>query len=391
MAITVKKFGGTSVGSIDRIENIAKKIAAAHREGDSLVLVVSAMARTTDELMEMAYGITPHPSRRELDMLLTAGERISMSLLSLALQNEGFGSISFTGSQSGIITDDKHGNARILDVNAFRINQELEKGRIVIVAGFQGVSQAREITTLGRGGSDTSAVALSCYMKAARCEIFTDVDGVYTADPRIVKNPRLLRHISYPLMLALAYGGSRVMHPRAVEFAWKYGIPVEVKSSFTFAPGTLIGKIEPQKGNNMEERNITAIAHKESLLRYVLAVDGDLLELLGSWNNEIFKYFVEDGRCELLIEEKYDGEIRHRLQQAGIQPLAQEPGIGYVTLVGLGINLDPVFLARTLGVCAPFKARRVQHSEQTIEIMLPSSEVADCVKALHAEFMGGEE
>jgi aspartate kinase len=251
------------------------------------------------------------------------------------------------------------------------------------------VSQAKEITTLGRGGSDTSAVALSCYMKAARCEIFTDVDGVYTADPRIVENPRLLHHISYPLMLALAYGGSRVMHPRAVEFAWKYNIPVEVKSSFTFAPGTLIHKFEPEKGRNMEERNITAIAHKESLLSYVLATDGDLLKLLGSWNNEIFKYFVEEGRCELLIEEKYDGEIRHRLQQVGIKPLAQEPGIGYVTLVGLGINLDPAFLARTLEVCAPFKIRRVQHSEQTIEVMLPSAEVADCVKALHTAFFGG--
>ena len=174
------------MGNTDLIQNIARKIAREKRAEDSLVLVVSAMAKTTDDLVKLAYGISNHPSRRELDMLLTAGERISMSLLSLALQNEGLESISFTGSQSGIITDNKHGNARILNVNAFRINQELEKGKIVIVAGFQGVSQDKEITTLGRGGSDTSAVALACYLKAGRCEIYTDVAGVYSADPRLV-------------------------------------------------------------------------------------------------------------------------------------------------------------------------------------------------------------
>jgi aspartate kinase len=389
MAIIVKKFGGTSVGSIELIRNIARKIASGRREGDALVLVVSAMAKTTDDLVKLAHEISGHPSRRELDMLLTAGERISMSLLSLALQEEGLGSISFTGSQSGVITDDKHGNARILNVNAFRINQELEKGNVVIVAGFQGVSQAKEITTLGRGGSDTSAVALASYLKAERCEIFTDVDGVYTADPRIVPQPVLLKEIDYRQMLALAYNGSKVMHPRAVEFAGKYQIPVEVKSSFTFAPGTMIQNSITTKGNTMEDRNITAIAHKDNLLRYKLEISDGLLQLLKAWNNEIFKYSVDSGLIELFIEGKYENDIQYVLSQNNIVPLEKENGIGYVTLVGLGINLDPGFLAETLEVCAPFNIRRVRHSDMTIEIMLPTAEVKDCVLALHNAFIGG--
>jgi aspartate kinase len=385
MSIIVKKFGGTSVGNTDLIQNIARKIAREKRAEDSLVLVVSAMAKTTDDLVKLAYGISNHPSRRELDMLLTAGERISMSLLSLALQNEGLESISFTGSQSGIITDNKHGNARILNVNAFRINQELEKGKIVIVAGFQGVSQDKEITTLGRGGSDTSAVALACYLKAGRCEIYTDVAGVYSADPRLVEKPHLLRNIGYAQMLALAYSGSKVLHPRAVEFAYKYRIPVEVKSSFTFEAGTLI---HDKKEENMEERSINAIANKQGLLRLELAREERLNGLLRNWNNEIFKYRVEKDRVELVVEEKYQSEIRYQLGQAGIPILAEQEDVGQVTLVGLGINLDPGFLAATLELCEPFCVERIQHSDQTIELTLPSNQVNDCVAALHKAFIG---
>lgn len=383
MAIIVKKFGGTSVGNTGLIQNIAAQIASGRQPGDSLVLVVSAMAKTTDDLVALAYGISEHPSRRELDMLLTAGERISMSLLSLALQKEGLDSISFTGSQSGIITDNKHGNARILNVSAFRINEELERGKIVIVAGFQGVSQAKEITTLGRGGSDTSAVALACYLRAERCEIFTDVDGVYTADPRIVKQARLLPAIDYGQMLALAYNGSKVMHPRAVEFAWKYRIPVEVKSSFTFAPGTLICPETKHKGTTMEERNVTAIAHKENLLRYALKQDQALYAALKTWNNEIFRYSAENGVLELVIEDKYEKEINHFLEQNRTVALSVDKGLGYVTLVGLGINLDPCFLAETLEICQTFELLRVSHSDKTIELMLPSAQVQSCVQALH--------
>ena len=390
MAIIIKKFGGTSLGSIELIRNIAHRIALEAGKGDSLVLVVSAMAKTTDDLINLAYQISEHPSRRELDMLLTAGERISMSLLSLALQEEGYSSISFTGSQSGIITDERHGNARILNVNAFRIKEELEKGKIVIVAGFQGVSQSKEITTLGRGGSDTSAVALACYLQANKCEIYTDVDGVYTADPKIVSEAKLLSTIDYAQMLALSYNGSKVMHSRAVEFAYKYSIPVEIKSSFTFAPGTMLIQEKSFKEENMEERHITAIAHKEDLLSYIIPKTDETIELLKSWNWEIFKYLVTENQIELIIEEKYDKEIQYLLSQKEIPILKTEIGIGYVTLVGLGINLDPGFLAETLKLCQPFHIKRIQHSDKTIEIMLPSSEVKDCVRTLHSAFIGSE-
>jgi len=390
MAIIVKKFGGTSLGSIELIRNIAHRIALEAGKGDSLVLIVSAMAKTTDELINLAYQISEHPSRRELDMLLTAGERISMSLLSLALQEGGYSSISFTGSQSGIITDERHGNARILNVNAFRIKEELEKGKIVIVAGFQGVSQSKEITTLGRGGSDTSAVALACYLQANKCEIYTDVDGVYTADPKIVSEAKLLSTIDYAQMLALSYNGSKVMHSRAVEFAYKYSIPVEIKSSFTFAPGTMLIQEKSFKEENMEERHITAIAHKEDLLSYIIPKTDETIELLKSWNWEIFKYLVTENQIELIIEEKYDKEIQYLLSQKEIPILKTEIGIGYVTLVGLGINLDPGFLAETLKLCQPFHIKRIQHSDKTIEIMLPSSEVKDCVRTLHSAFIGSE-
>ncbi|MDD3632475.1 MAG: aspartate kinase [Candidatus Cloacimonadaceae bacterium] len=390
MAIIVKKFGGTSLGSIDLICNIAHRIALEAGKGDSLVLIVSAMAKTTDELINLAYQISEHPSRRELDMLLTAGERISMSLLSLALQEEGYSSISFTGSQSGIITDERHGNARILNVNAFRIKEELEKGKIVIVAGFQGVSQKKEITTLGRGGSDTSAVALACYLQANKCEIYTDVDGIYTADPRIVPDAKLIPALDYSQILALSYNGFKVIHSRAVEFAYKYNIPVEVKSSFTFAPGTMLVNEKSFKEEDMEERHITAIAHKENLISYILPETEKSIHLLKNWNWEIFKYTVTDQQIELIIEDKYDKEIRYLLNQNEISILKTETGIGYVTLVGLGINLDPSFLAETLTLCHPFHIKRIQHSEKTIELMLPSSEVKDCVCTLHSAFIGSE-
>ncbi|MDP2173938.1 MAG: aspartate kinase [Candidatus Cloacimonadaceae bacterium] len=383
----MKKFGGTSVGSIDLIQSVAAKIASEHRSADSLVLVVSAMAKTTDDLVRLAYGISDHPSRREFDMLLTAGERISMSLMSLALQEKGFSSISFTGSQSGIMTDDKHGNARILSVNAFRIREELMLGKIVIVAGFQGVSSAKEITTLGRGGSDTSAVALACYLKADRCEIYTDVDGVFTADPRIVPNARLLPSIDYARMLALSYNGSKVIHPRAVEFAYKYEIPVEVKSSFTFASGTIIQK-DYIKDNSMEERNISAIAHKENLAKYVLSKNAALLDLFQVWQNEIFKYYVDGDQIELLIEDKFQKEIDYLIEKNGLELIEKVDALGCVNLIGLGINLDPCFLEKTIRICEPFDIKRIQHSEMTIELMLPSDQVQDCVRAVHSAFLG---
>jgi aspartate kinase len=392
MAIIVKKFGGTSVGSIDKIRHIAKQIALAKQPDDQIVIVVSAMGKTTDELFRLAYQISEHPSRRELDMLLTAGERITMSLLSLALHNEGLSSISFTGSQSGILTDASHGNAKIIRVNAVRIMDELEKGKIVIVAGFQGVSLTKEVTTLGRGGSDTSAVALACYLKADTCEIFTDVDGVYTADPRLVADPVLLPVVDYDEMLALAYNGSRVLHPRAVEFAMKFKIPVEVKSSFTFAPGTMVLQTEESfqliiKEVKMEERKITAIAHKTNLIRYQLAQTDRMQFLMRNWTNEIFKYIVTDHKIDLFIESFYATEIDNIFKVNSIVPLCKTPDLGYVTMVGIGINLDLPFLNEVIELVGDLGVQQISHSERTIEILLPSVNVEACVKTLHDKYV----
>lgn len=378
------------MGSIELIQNIARNIAQQKREGDSLVLVVSAMAKTTDGLMELAHQICEHPSRRELDMLLTAGERISMALLSLALQKEGLSSISFTGSQSGIITDNRHGNARILEVNAFRINQELENGKIVIVAGFQGVSQAKEITTLGRGGSDTSAVALACYLNAGKCEIYSDVDGVFSADPRVVPDAHLLKEIDHSQMLALANAGSKVMHPRAVEFAQRFKIPVELKSSFSFAGGTLIHQIK-RNSKDMEDRKITAIAHKEGLLRLLLPAKRGL-ELFNSGTHiEFFRYEIQQNSLELFIESKFVAETVFLLQEKQIEVMEREEGLGWVSLVGLGIEADAQLLKRVLQTCSAFQVLRVVPGNMNIGLMLPSGQTQECLRALHNTFFGDEQ
>lgn len=387
MAIIVKKFGGSSVASVPQIQAIAKRLAKDYHQGDQLVLVVSAMARTTDKLFSLAYEITKHPSRREMDMLLTAGERISMSLLSLSLLEEGIPSISFTGSQSGIITDDHHGNAKILRVNAFRIHEELAKDKVVIVAGFQGVSLGKEITTLGRGGSDTSAVALACYLGAERCEIYTDVPGVYSADPRIVPQARLLPEISFLDMLALAYSGSKVLHPRAVEFACKYKVPVEVKSSLTFAPGTMIKNEESPKDIAMEELQINAIAHKENILRYQIPPDAKALLLLNNWKNEIFKINLQDDVLELYIEAKYEPEIDYLLKASGYDEVSKDRDLGFVILVGLGLAADPAFMARVMKLTTDNEVKRISQGERSLELMLPTQQVAKTLALLHQEFL----
>jgi aspartate kinase len=387
MRIIVKKFGGTSVGNIERIKTIAHEIARTKQPEDQIVIVVSAMAKTTDDLFHLAHEIAEHPSRRELDMLLTAGERISMSLLSLALQKENLSSISFTGSQSGIITDNKHGNARILNVRAFRIKEELATGKIVIVAGFQGVSMNKEITTLGRGGSDTTAVALASYLQADKCEIFTDVDGVYSADPRIVSNPRKLKQVPYQIMLALANDGSRVLHPRAVEFACAYKIPVEIKSSFTFEEGTYI-----TEDMNMEERGITAIAHKENLCRNHICFkdQAQLIDFLSHLGFDIFNYqVINDREMYISVEEKYQHDFRKLLTDADIEILDVENQLGSVSIVGVGINYDLEFVASVMKTMDDIKAtvRLLQRNDLGLVLIIPTNKVTEAVNVLHERLM----
>lgn len=235
MPIVVQKYGGSSVADVEKMQRVAEKVVQTKRAGDDVVVVVSAMGKTTDSLLSLARSVDPDPPRRELDMLLSTGERISMALLSMAIQKHGVDAISFTGSQSGIITNDRHFDAKIIDVRPHRIEDELVRGRVVIIAGFQGMSYRREITTLGRGGSDTTALAMAAALGAERAEIYSDVDGVYSADPRVVPDARHLPEISYDAMASMASTGAKVLHAGAVEFARKAGITIRARS--TFSPG----------------------------------------------------------------------------------------------------------------------------------------------------------
>ncbi|MGE5676805.1 MAG: aspartate kinase, partial [Pseudomonadota bacterium] len=255
MAIIVQKYGGTSVGTIEKIKNIAERLIKRKAEGNDIVVVVSAMGKSTDDLLNMAYAISPNPDKRELDVLMSTGEQVSMSLLSIALNHLGTEAVSFTGHQLDIITEGTHTKSRIMDINELKILEELEKGKIVIVAGFQGVNEDNEITTLGRGGSDTTAVALAAKLNA-QCEIYTDVDGIYTIDPRLYPRARKLEYISYEEMLEMASSGAGVMHSRSIELAEKYKVPVLVALNTGDIPGTLIKEMD----NTMENTAITGLA-----------------------------------------------------------------------------------------------------------------------------------
>ena len=264
----VMKFGGTSVGDVDRLKAVARRLVAAREAGNRVVAVLSAMGDTTDELVRLAHEISPRPKARELDMLISVGERISCSLCAMAIHDLGHEAISLTGSQAGIVTDTAHGKAKIVDIRARRIHEALDAERIVLVAGFQGVSTDLDITTLGRGGSDTTAVALAAALGAEACEIYTDVDGVFTADPRIVQNARKLHAVSYGEMLEMAASGARVLQLRSVEFARNHGVKLHVRSSFSEAAGTWIREEDERM---LEKALISGVTHKsvENVYRVV--------------------------------------------------------------------------------------------------------------------------
>ena len=339
MSIIVKKFGGTSVESIEKVCKIAEYIASVKKQ-DHIVIVVSAMGKTTNELLNLAHEITKFPNQRELDMLITAGERITMALLSLALQRYGVSSISFTGSQSGIITDNAHGNAKILCINAYRIKDELKKKKVVIVAGFQGVSLEKEITTLGRGGSDTTAVALACFLKAKKCEIFTDVEGVLTADPRIVTKFQKINKLSHEEMLFMALSGAKVLHSRAAEFAYKYQIPVEIKSGTTFIEGTMIDK--------MENTSLRTLTTSENII---------IIEMIGKKDEypvihtPIVDLSSTGKTFVFMVEQKYRSSLIKELKESNVRFKEQRKTYCLINILGYRICNDlPFFydLSKTL-------------------------------------------
>jgi aspartate kinase len=401
MGLVVQKFGGSSVSDAERIKRVAERIVATKKAGHDVCVVVSAMGDTTDELLDLAQQVSPLPPGRELDMLLTAGERISMALLAMAIQSLGLSARSFTGSQAGVITDSSHGKARIIDVTPGRITTALEEGHIAIVAGFQGVSQdSKDITTLGRGGSDTTAVALAAALGAEVCEIYSDVDGVYSADPRIVPNAKHLPTVSYEEMLELAASGAKILHLRCVEYARRYGVPLVVRSSFSQKPGTLIsGEV------NVEQAIISGVAHDLSEARVtVVGVPDKPGEAAAIFRG------VADAEVNIdMIVQNVSGATDRtdisftlpksdlttamsalsKLQpQVGFESLLSDEHIGKVSLVGAGMKSHPGVTATFFEALstAGINAEAISTSEIRISVVCRDTDVPNAVRAVHDAF-----
>jgi aspartate kinase len=367
MGVVVQKYGGSSVADVEKIRKVAERVARTRAEGHSVCVVVSAMGDTTDELLALAKKVTDDPHRRELDMLLTAGERISMALLGMALHARGVEAVSFTGSQSGIITDGAHTNARIVEIRPVRILQEFEKGRVVIVAGYQGVSREKEVTTLGRGGSDTTAVALAAALQAEVCELCSDVDGVFTADPRIVPAARKLSELSHDEMQELALAGAKVLNAQAVEFARDRGIVLHPRSTFGGGTGTKVVPGAPR------ELRISGIA----LDPEILLVRGEALQLLakhGAWPREAW-----DDRFIVSLE-----NVHSLPSLLAALPSYQE--LAQVSIVGTGIGTSPEPLQRALKALGE-PPRGTLISPLRLGFLVPREIAKDCVRKLHAEFI----
>jgi aspartate kinase len=398
MGIIVQKYGGSSVADVARIRRVAERVQARRAEGHRLVVVVSAMGDTTDELLTLAKQVSVDPPRRELDMLLTCGERISMALLSMALQELDVPAISFTGSQSGIITDESHAAARIVEVRPIRILEELDRGKVVIVAGYQGVSRQREVTTLGRGGSDTTAVALAAALSAEVCEIYSDVEGVFSADPRLVPEARKLTSLSYDEMQELASAGARVLNAQAVEWAKAQGIVLHALHAHASGTGTRVpgtGVRLRSRLNTTGHSLVTAVASDADLL--VLASRTDVLGKLLAFLAErevrtrfvLGSQLVGEGSEALLAVPLTDVHgpeaLRAELESAFGPAVRAVSGLGTVTLVGTGVGNEPRLLERALATAA---ARGVQvHAVHTgplhVTLLVRSAELRELTRALH--------
>ena len=405
MGLVVQKYGGSSVGDAERIKRVAERIVRARRGGNDVVVVVSAMGDTTDELMALAEQISPLPPGRELDMLLTAGERISMSLLAMAIKALGYEARSFTGSQAGVITTAAHGRARIIDVTPGRISDAVASGAVAIVAGFQGVSQdTKDITTLGRGGSDTTAVALAAALGADVCEIYTDVDGVFTADPRLVPRARRLEQVTYEEMLELAACGAKVLMLRCVEYARRYGIPVHVRSSFTDQPGTIVsGSIEEL---TVEQAIITGVAHDRSEAKItVVGVPDEPGEAAAIFqavadaeiNLDMIVQNISAGpqaRTDISFTlPKGDGvtamaALDRIRDKVGFGDLLYDDHIAKVSLVGAGMRSHPGVSARFFGALAEagVNIEIISTSEIRISVVCRDTDVQRAVAAVHEAF-----
>lgn len=400
MALLVTKFGGTSVGTLERIKNVALRLKEMQARGNDVVAVVSAMGDTTDELIDLAKLTGDNLSPREMDMLLSTGEQQSAALLALTLQNLGCDAISLTGWQAGIKSDDKHSKARISGIDTTRIREELAKGRIVIVAGFQGISPDGDITTLGRGGSDTTAVAIAAALKADRCLIFTDVDGVYTADPRIVPEARKLSQISYEEMLEMASLGAGVLQSRSVEFAMLYGVDIEVLSSFENKPGTLVTEV-----SNMEkQRIVSGVAGDKNCVRFALFdvpdVPGIAMKIFKALAKEninvdmIIQSAMRDNRNDIAFTiEQNDLKKAIPVVEAIVEEISAS-GFSYtddvakVSIVGAGMQTNPGVAAAMFEALAEenINIHMISTSEIKVSCVIDEKELEKAVRALHKKF-----
>jgi aspartate kinase len=411
VALVVQKYGGSSVASAERIKRVAERIVDTRKAGNDVVVIVSAMGDTTDELLDLAHQVSPVPPGRELDMLLTAGERISMALLAMAIHNLGYEARSYTGSQAGVITTSAHGRARIIDVTPGRLRSALDEGAIAIVAGFQGVAQdTKDITTLGRGGSDTTAVAVAAALRADVCEIYTDVDGVFTADPRIVPNARRIENITYEEMLELAACGAKVLMLRCVEYARRYGMPIHVRSSYSTMPGTFVtGSMEDLP---VEQALITGVAHDRSEAKITIVgvpdEPGEAARIfetvaLAETNIDMIVQNVSTegtGRTDISFTlPKSDGAaamaaLQKAQEKVGFKGLLFDDHVGKVSLIGAGMRSHPGVAAKFFAALADagVNIEMISTSEIRVSVVCRDTDLDAAVRAVHDAFdLGGDE
>jgi aspartate kinase len=404
MPIVVQKYGGSSVADVEKIRQVAERVMRTKATGYDVAVVVSAMGDTTDELLSLAKRVSPNPDRRELDMLLSAGERISMALLSMAIRELGGDAISFTGSQSGIITNDRHIDARIIEVRPFRVQDELSRGRVVVIAGYQGVSYRREVTTLGRGGSDTTAVAMAAALGAEYCEICSDVDGIYTADPRVVAAARRIGTLSYEETQELAESGAKVLNAQAVEFAKEKGIAIYARATSSALPGpdpssdgTVVRKFAPRTPGT-----VAGVASEREL--FVLHARGDALKVLdlldtrgvtGGKQLHVTSFDESRGVLTLVIsrENLHEEErLRAELTRAFPSDAQLLDGLGAVSVVGAGINATYANVRRGSACLADsaVATQGISTSSFRITWLVQRSQVDEAVRALHRTFLERE-
>lgn len=399
MSLIVQKFGGTSVASTERIFNVADIATKAYKEGNQVVVVVSAQGDTTDDLIAKAAEINDRPSKREMDVLLSTGEMISMSLLAMAIQKMGYPVISLTGWQAGVETDINYSEARIRKVTAERIRSELDRNRIVIVAGFQGINKQDDITTLGRGGSDTTAVAIAASLDADLCQIYTDVDGVYTADPRLVPDARKLASITYDEMLELASLGAQVLHNRSVEMAKKYNVDLEVISSFTRNPGTKV-----KEGSNMEKMNVSGVARDNNCARVAIINLPDepgvafrvfsllskrkinvdiILQSVGQDHHKSISFTIPENCAE-----EAEKVLRENQDNLGFEDLSVNTAVAKVSIVGAGMASNAGVAAKMFEALASagINIRMISTSEIKISVLINEEDSDKAVRAIHAKF-----